>query len=204
MVVQYLLTGDTGLPGLARIPNKAGVSGVVTGNRWWVSLKHRIRDFATKYCRQLNLDRTRKAKSTEDRLSRTVTGGEESLNIELARRDLERETSEHYKWFVVRSRLKRVLNEAVKLNVTAHEEEVWRFSSRYIDFIKSSDAHVLRSNPEIHDAFRAHFCGRFIRCPDLPLQEFRSYLVDFLHLGATEEASCDYVVTECEVFDALK
>ena len=23
--------------------------GVVTGNRWWVSLKHRIRDFATKY-----------------------------------------------------------------------------------------------------------------------------------------------------------
>ena len=47
--------------------------GAVTGNRWWVSLKHRIRDFATKYSRQLNLDRARK--SIEDRLSRAVVGG---------------------------------------------------------------------------------------------------------------------------------
>ena len=31
--------------------------GAVTGNRWWASLKHRIRDLATKYGRQLNLDR---------------------------------------------------------------------------------------------------------------------------------------------------
>ena len=47
----------------------------VTGNRWWVSLKHRIRDFATKYGRQLNLDRTRKAKSIGCRFSRAVAGG---------------------------------------------------------------------------------------------------------------------------------
>ena len=47
----------------------------VTGNRWWASLKHRIKDFATKYGRQLNLDRTRKAKSIEDRLFRGVDGG---------------------------------------------------------------------------------------------------------------------------------
>ena len=28
---------------------KWALMGVVTGNRWWVSLKYRIRDFATKY-----------------------------------------------------------------------------------------------------------------------------------------------------------
>ena len=39
------------------------------------SLKHRIRDFATKYGRQLNLDRTKEAKSIDDRLSRVVAGG---------------------------------------------------------------------------------------------------------------------------------
>ena len=49
--------------------------GAVTGNRWWVSLKHRIRDFATKNGRQLNLDRTEEAKSMDDRLSRAVAGG---------------------------------------------------------------------------------------------------------------------------------
>ena len=49
--------------------------GAVTGNRWGVSLKHRIRDFATKYDRQLNLDRTKEAKSIDDRFSRAVAGG---------------------------------------------------------------------------------------------------------------------------------
>ena len=58
--------------------------GAVTGNRWWVSLKHRIRDFATKYGRQLNLDRTKEAKSIDDRLSRAVAGGGDSLTVELA------------------------------------------------------------------------------------------------------------------------
>ena len=42
---------------------------------WWVSLKHRIRDFASKYGRQLTLDRTRETKSIDDRLSRAVAGG---------------------------------------------------------------------------------------------------------------------------------
>ena len=41
---------------------KWALEGAVTGNRWWVSLKHRIRDFATKYGQQLNLDRTKEAK----------------------------------------------------------------------------------------------------------------------------------------------
>ena len=54
---------------------KRAVVGAVTGNRWWASLKHRMRDFAIKYRRQLNLDRTRKVKSIEDRLSREVAGG---------------------------------------------------------------------------------------------------------------------------------
>ena len=49
--------------------------GAVTGNRWWGSLKHRIRDFDIKYGRQLNLDRTAEAKSIDDRLSRAVAGG---------------------------------------------------------------------------------------------------------------------------------
>ena len=53
----------------------------------------------------------------------------------------------------------------------------------------------------MRDAFRAHFRDRFARCPDLPLQEFRSYLADFPRLGA---AGCEGVVTECEVRDALK
>ena len=44
----------------------------VTGNKWWGSLKHRIRDFAIKYSRQLNLDRTKVTKYLEDKLSRTV------------------------------------------------------------------------------------------------------------------------------------
>ena len=101
---------------------KRALVGAVTGNRWWVSLKHRIRDFATKYGRQLNLDRTKEAKSIDYRISRAVAGGWGSLTVELARRDLERESSERYKGFVVRSRLKRVLNEAAKSNATAREE----------------------------------------------------------------------------------
>ena len=56
----------------------------------------------------------------------------------------------------------------------------------------------------MRDAFRAHFRDHFARCPDLPLQEFRSYLADFPRLGAAEVASCEGGVTECEVRDALK
>ena len=137
--------------------------GAVTGNRRQVSLKHRIRDFATKYGRQLNLNRTAEAKSIDDRLSRAVVVVGDSLCVELARGDLERESSERYKGAVVRSRLKRVLNEAVKSNETAREEEVRRFPDRYIASVKTPDGRLLRSTREIRDAFRAHFRDRFAR-----------------------------------------
>ena len=54
-----------------------------------------------------------------------------------------RESSECYKGFVVRSRLKRFLNEAGKSNATAREEEARRFPDRYIDSVKSPDGRVL-------------------------------------------------------------
>ena len=123
----------------------------------------------------------------------------DSLGVELARRDLERESSERYKGHVVRSRLRRVLNEAVKTNAT-EREEVRRFPDRYIDFVKTPDGRLLQSSLEMRGTFRAHFA----RCTDLPLREFRSYLADFPRLGAAEAASCEGVVTECEVRDALK
>ena len=88
--------------------------------------------------------------------------------------------------------------------MTAHEEEVRRFPDRYIDSVKSLDGRELRSNRETRDAFRAHFRDHFARSPDLPLQEFRSYLADFPRLRAAEAASCEGVITECEVRDALK
>ena len=115
--------------------------------------------------------------------------GGDSLGIELARRDLEIESSERYKGYVVRSRLRRVPNEAVKTNATAHEEEVRRFSDRYIASVKTPDGRLLRLSREIRDAFRAHFQDRFARCTDLPLREFRSDLADFPYLGVAEAAS---------------
>ena len=51
---------------MARKPNSAGVDGAVLGNKWWASLKYRIRDFAIKYSQQLQLNRAKKAKSLED------------------------------------------------------------------------------------------------------------------------------------------
>ena len=54
---------------------KWALVGVVTGNRWWVSLKPCIIDFITKYGRQLNLDRTKEVKSIDNRLSWVVVGG---------------------------------------------------------------------------------------------------------------------------------
>ena len=53
-------------------------------------------------------------------------------------------------------------------------------------------------------AFRAHFRDRFAHCPDLPVQEFRSYLADFLRLQEAETASCEGLVIECEFRDASK
>ena len=91
----------------------------------------------------------------------------------------------------------------MKSNATAHEE-VRRFPDRYIVSVKTPDGRLLRSNPEMRDAFRTHFRDRFACCTDLPLQGFRSYLSDFPRLGVAEAASCEGVVTECEVRDALK
>ena len=118
--------------------------------------------------------------------------------------DLEREASERYKGFVVRNRLKRVSNEAVRCSAFMHKEELCRYSDRYIEFVKSPDGHMLRSNREMRKAFGAHFRDRFARCPDLLVQEFRNYLADFPRLGAAEAASCEGLVTECEVRNALK
>ena len=92
----------------------------------------------------------------------------------------------------------------MKPNATAREEEVRRFPDRYIDSVKTPYGYVLRSNREMRDAFQAHFRDHFARCPDLPLQEFRSYLANFPRLGAAEATSCEGVVTECEVRDAFK
>ena len=87
----------------------------------------------------------------------------------------------------------------MKRNPTAREE-VQRFPDRYIDSVKALDGRLLRSGREMRDAFR----DRFARCTDLPIREFRSYLADFPRLGVAEAASCEGVVTECEVRDALK
>ena len=73
--------------------------GAVTGKKWWGSLRYRIRDFAIKYGHQFNLDRTKMAKSVEEKLSRVVEGGD-SLAIDLARRDLEHGASERYKGYL--------------------------------------------------------------------------------------------------------
>ena len=62
-------------------------------------------------------------KSFDDRLSRAVEVGD-SVVIDLAKGDLEREASERYKGFVVRNRLKRVPNEAVQCNALLRKEEL--------------------------------------------------------------------------------
>ena len=92
----------------------------------------------------------------------------------------------------------------MKCNAFVREKEIRRFSHRFIEFVKSPDGHVLRSNREMHDAFRAHFRYRFARCSDLPIQEFHNYLADFLRLQEAEAACCESLFTESEVRDALK
>ena len=92
----------------------------------------------------------------------------------------------------------------MKSNTTACEEEVRRFPDRYIASLKTPDGRLLRTSREMRDAFRAHFRDGFSRCTDLPIWEFRSYLADFSYIGVAEAASCEGVVTECEVRDALK
>ena len=133
------------------------------------SLKYRIREFAIKYDKQLNLGRAKKAKSLDDRLSWALER-EDSLAVDLARQDLEREAGKRYKDFIVRSRLKRVPNEAMKCDAFVRKGEMQRFSHRHIEFVKSPDGHVLQSNRKLHEAFRAHFRDHFARCPDPSVQ----------------------------------
>ena len=178
--------------------------GAVIGNKWWASLKYRIWGFAIKYSQQLALNRAKKAKSLKDRHSRAVEGEGDSVAVDLAKEYLEREAREHYKGFVIRNRLKRVSNEAVKCNVFMRKEELRRFPRRHIECVNSPDGRVLRSSREIHEAFRRYFRDRFARCPDLQVQEFRNYLADFPRLREAEAASCEDVVTEWEVRNALK
>ena len=68
-----------------------------------------------------------------------------SLAVDLAKLDLEREASERNKGFVVRNRLKRVSNEAVRCSAFLRKEELRRYSDRYIEFVKSPDGHMLTS-----------------------------------------------------------
>ena len=166
---------------------------LVTGNKRWRSLKHRLRHFAIKYGRRLNLG-LRWPNLLKINFPRRWKG--DSLAVDLARRDFERKAVEPYKEYLVRSGLKRVPNKAVKCNAFAREEGVRRFPF--------PDGCVLWSNREMREPFRAHFRDHFGRCPDLPIQEFRSYLVDFTHLGEAEAASCEGEVSECEVHDTLK
>ena len=84
------------------------------------------------------------------------------------------------------------------------KEELHRYTDRYIKFVKSPDGRMPRSNREMCEAFWAHFQDRFTRWPDLLVQEFRNYLADFPYLGAAEVASCEGLVMECEVRNALK
>ena len=92
----------------------------------------------------------------------------------------------------------------MKCNAFMCKEELRRFPCWYIECVNAPDRHVLRASYEILEAFRAHIQDRFARCPDLQVQEFHNYLADFPHLGEAEAASCEGVVTECEVHSALK
>ena len=86
----------------------------------------------------------------------------------------------------------------MKCNASACEE-VRRFFFQYIESVKSPEEHVFRLNYEMGEAFRAHFRDRFARCPDHPVQEFRCDLADL-----AETVSCEGLITECEIRDALK
>ena len=85
-------------------------------------------------------------------------------------------------------------NKAVKCGSFARKEEVRSFPHRHIEFVKSPDRHVLRSNRKMREAFRVQYRDSFACCPDLLVQEFRSYLADFPHFREAEVASCDGLV----------
>ena len=49
--------------------------GAVIGNKWWGTLKSRIKDFSIKYCQRLASDKAAKEKSLRESVSRAVDGG---------------------------------------------------------------------------------------------------------------------------------
>ena len=142
-----------------------------------------FRDFAIKHGRP---PKRRRSLSMRDSPKRWRG---DSLAIYLAGRDFEREAGKRYKGFVVRTRLKKISDEAMRCNAFMREEEFRRFPHRSPVLGKSTDERVLRSNREVRDVFRVHFRDRFARCPDLPVQEFRSYLADFPCLGGRKQLS---------------
>ena len=92
----------------------------------------------------------------------------------------------------------------MKRNRSERAEEVRRFPFQNIESVKSPNGHMLRSNREMREAFQAHFRDRFVCCPDLSVQEFRSYLANFNSNREAEAASYKGVIAEHEVRDALK
>ena len=83
------------------------------------------------------------------------------------------------------------------------EEKLRRFPHPYMEFVKFPDGCELQSNRKMLEALRVHFRDHFVRCPDLPVQEFRSNLADFPCLREAEADGSVGLVTEREVCDGL-
>ena len=86
----------------------------------------------------------------------------------------------------------------------------------YLDSISLESRHWIRFLPHI-PLDRADWLVRpslrlanrscyvcFARLPDIPIQDFLSYLADFPHFQEAQVAGCEGLVTECKVRDALK
>ena len=177
--------------------------GAVVGNKWWASLKFRIKSFAVKYSQRLAKIKARTAKTLELNVSQTVAGGD-PLMIELARKDLEHANTERYQGQIVRHRLGKVTNEAVNMGRTLRKEELRRGSDRYIREISTPDGRTLQADRDICEGFRQHYQSLFSALPDLKEEEFRSYLTDFPRLEPYEAECCEGAIEEDEVREALK
>ena len=177
--------------------------GAVTGSKWWVSLKAKIRRFSVQYSQRLALDKAKAKKRLEDKMTRAVEGGD-PLAISLAKQDLSRLASERYEGQVVRARLKKVSNEAVNVDAVERKAALRRGSDGYIRKVHNLEGHALVSTREICEGFREHLSERFTQLPGLRVDEFGSYLADSPRLTAARAASCDGLVTEHEVITALR
>ena len=54
------------------------------------------------------------------------------------------------------------------------------------------------------EALKIHFHDRFARLPDIPVQEFCCYLINFPHIQVAEMTGYEGLVTECKVRHTLK